>query len=122
MARYTGPVCKLCRREGRKLFLKGERCMSAKCAIERRNTRPGQHAAARDRKMSGRGLQLREKQKGRRTYGMLAPHFRGFFTKAARHPARTAGTPFQLLVLRRDNVVYRLDFASSRAQTRQLET
>src|SRR5579862_631611 len=78
MARYTGPVCRLCRREGMKLFLKGDRCMSAKCAIERRNTRPGQHGQARSRKMSGHGLQLREKQKVRRTYGMLEQQFSRF--------------------------------------------
>jgi small subunit ribosomal protein S4 len=122
MARYTGPVCKLCRREGRKLFLKGERCMSAKCAIERRNTRPGQHGAARVRKMSGAGLQLREKQKVRRTYGMLERQFSRFFQKAAHQPGKTGDNLFQMLEMRLDNIVYRFGFADSRAQARQLVT
>jgi small subunit ribosomal protein S4 len=102
--------------------LKGERCMSAKCAIERRNTRPGQHGAARVRKMSGRGLQLREKQKVRRTYGMLERQFRGFFEKAAHQPGKTGDNLFQMLEMRLDNIVYRLGFADSRAQARQLVT
>ena len=120
MARYTGPVCKLCRREGRKLFLKGERCMSAKCAIERRDTRPGQHGAARARKLSGHGLRIREKQKVRRTYGLLERQFRRFYDQAARQPGKTGETLLQLLEMRLDNLVYRLGFADSRAQARQL--
>ena len=120
MARYTGPVCRLCRREGMKLFLKGDRCMSSKCAIERRNTRPGQHGAARARKMSGRGIQLREKQKVRRTYGVLERQFSRFFQNASHMPGKTGDNLFQLLELRFDNIVYRLGFADSRSQARQL--
>jgi small subunit ribosomal protein S4 len=120
MARYTGPVCRLCRREGMKLFLKGDRCMSSKCAIERRNTRPGQHGQGRARKLSGRGMQLREKQKVRRTYGLLERQFRRFFAKAAQRPGKTGETLLQLLEMRLDNAVYRLGFADSRAQARQL--
>lgn len=120
MARYTGPVCRLCRREGMKLFLKGDRCMSAKCAIERRNTRPGQHGQARARKLSGRGMQLREKQKVRRTYGVLEKQFRRFFDKASQMPGKTGDNLINLLELRLDNVVYRLGFADSRSQARQL--
>src|SRR5690348_11758676 len=120
MARYTGPVCKLCRREGRKLFLKGERCMSSKCAIERRDTRPGQHGAARVRKLSGMGMQLREKQKVRRTYGMLERQFHRFFVNAANKPGKTGENMLQMLEMRLDNIVYRLGFADSRAHARQL--
>ncbi len=120
MARYTGPVCRLCRREGMKLFLKGDRCMSAKCAIERRNTRPGQHGQGRPRKVSGRGLQLREKQKVRRTYGLLEAQFHRFFTIAAHRPGKTGENLLQLLEMRLDNVIYRLGFGDSRAQARQL--
>jgi len=120
MARYTGPVCRLCRREGMKLFLKGDRCMSPKCAIERRNTRPGQHGAARARKLSGRGTQLREKQKVRRTYGLLERQFRRFYDKSLHMPGKTGDNLIQMLETRLDNVVYRLGFADSRAQARQL--
>ena len=120
MARYTGPVCRLCRREGMKLFLKGDRCMSAKCAIERRNTRPGQHGQARARKLSGWGMQLREKQKVRRTYGVLERQFHRFYDKASQMPGKTGDNLINLLELRLDNVVYRLGFADSRAQARQL--
>jgi small subunit ribosomal protein S4 len=120
MARYTGPVCKLCRREGVKLFLKGDRCMSPKCAIERRNTRPGQHGAARQRKLSGYGMQLREKQKVRRTYGVLERQFLREFNEAARRPGKTSDNFIQILETRLDNVVYRLGFGDSRAQARQL--
>ena len=120
MARYTGPVCRLCRREGMKLFLKGDRCMSSKCAIERRNTRPGQHGQGRARKLSGRGMQLREKQKVRRTYGLLERQFRRFFDNAAHRPGKTGENLLQLLEMRLDNAVYRLGFADSRAQARQL--
>jgi small subunit ribosomal protein S4 len=122
MARYTGPVCRLCRREGVKLFLKGDRCMSSKCAIERRNTRPGQHGQARGRKPSGYALQLREKQKVRRTYGMLERQFHHYYELAARRSGKTSDNLLQLLEMRLDNIVYRLGFADSRAQARQLVT
>ncbi|HEV2237226.1 MAG TPA: 30S ribosomal protein S4 [Ktedonobacterales bacterium] len=120
MARYTGPVCKLCRREGVKLFLKGDRCMSSKCAIERRNTRPGQHGQGRARKQSGYALQLREKQKVRRTYGVLERQFRRHYQTAARRPGKTSENLLQALEMRLDNLVYRFGFADSRAQARQL--
>jgi small subunit ribosomal protein S4 len=120
MARYTGPVCRLCRREGVKLFLKGDRCLSSKCAIERRNTRPGQHGQARGRKPSGYALQLREKQKVRRTYGILERQFHRYYEEAARRPGKTSDYLLQLLEMRLDNIVYRLGFADSRAQARQL--
>ena len=120
MARYTGPVCKLCRREGIKLFLKGDRCMSPKCAIERRNTRPGQHGSARQRKLSGYGMQLREKQKVRRTYGVMERQFLREYNEAARRPGKTSDNFIQILETRLDNVVYRLGFGDSRAQARQL--
>jgi small subunit ribosomal protein S4 len=122
MARYTGPVCKLCRREGVKLFLKGDRCLSNKCAIERRNTRPGQHGQARARKQSGYALQLREKQKVRRSYGVLERQFRRYYKGAARRSGKTSENLLQLLEMRLDNVVYRLGFGDSRAQARQLVT
>ncbi|MBF6589014.1 MAG: 30S ribosomal protein S4 [Ktedonobacterales bacterium] len=122
MARYTGPVCRLCRREGTKLFLKGDRCMSGKCAIERRNTRPGQHGQARSRKPSGYALQLREKQKVRRTYGVLERQFKRYYEEAARRPGKTSENLLQLLEMRLDTVVYRLGFGDSRAQARQLVT
>ncbi|MFI5273265.1 MAG: 30S ribosomal protein S4 [Ktedonobacterales bacterium] len=120
MARYTGPVCRICRREGMKLFLKGDRCMTPKCAIERRNTRPGQHGMARPRKISGRGLQLREKQKVRKTYGVLERQFRRYFDQALTQPGKTGENLLQLLEMRLDNLVYRLGFGDSRAQARQL--
>lgn len=120
MARYTGPVCKLCRREGVKLFLKGDRCMTDKCAIVRRNTRPGQHGTSRARKASGYASQLREKQKVRRTYGVLERQFSKHFATAARRPGRTSENLLQILEMRLDNLVYRLGFADSRAQARQL--
>src|SRR3984893_1018763 len=119
MARYTGPVCKLCRREGVKLFLKGDKCMM-KCTLERRNTRPGQHGTGRSRKPSGYAIQLREKQKVRRTYGLLERQFRKHFDTAARRPGRTSENLLQILEMRLDNLVYRLGFADSRAQARQL--
>ena len=120
MARYTGPVCKLCRREGVKLFLKGDKCMGKSCTLERRNTRPGQHGASRSRKASGYASQLREKQKVRRTYGVLERQFRNSFDTAARRPGRTSENLLQILEMRLDNLVYRLGFADSRAQARQL--
>ena len=119
MARYTGPVCKLCRREGVKLFLKGDKCMT-KCTLERRNTRPGQHGSSRPRKPSGYALQLREKQKVRRTYGILERQFHKHFEAAARRPGKTSENLLQILEMRLDNLVYRLGFADSRAQARQL--
>jgi len=120
MARYTGPVCRLCRREGTKLFLKGDKCLSPKCPVERRNTRPGQHGQARARKQTGYALQLREKQKVRRTYGMLERQFRRYYDIAARRPGKTSDNMLQLLEMRLDNVVYRMGFGDSRAQARQL--
>jgi small subunit ribosomal protein S4 len=119
MARYTGPVCKLCRREGVKLFLKGDKCIT-KCTLERRSTRPGQHGSGRVRKASGYALQLREKQKVRRTYGILERQFRKHFDTAARRPGKTSENLLQILEMRLDNIVYRLGFADSRAQARQL--
>jgi len=120
VARYRGPVCRLCRREGMKLFLKGERCYKEKCAIERRNTPPGQHGAGRRRKVRAYGQQLREKQKLRRIYGLLEKQFRRTFTDAARRKGVTGDNLLQLLELRLDNVVYSLGFATSRNQARQL--
>jgi small subunit ribosomal protein S4 len=119
MARYTGPVCKLCRREGVQLFLKGDKCIQ-KCTLNRRNTRPGQHGSGRSRKPSGYALQLREKQKVRRTYGVLERQFSKHFATAARRPGRTGQTLLEILEMRLDNLVYRLGFADSRAQARQL--
>ena len=120
MARYRGPVCRLCRREGMKLFLKGERCYKEKCAIERRNVPPGQHGMGRRRKVQAYGLQLREKQKLRRVYGLLEGQFRRTFSEAARRRGVTGENLLQLLNLRLDNVIYELGFATSRNQARQL--
>ncbi|MCE2542274.1 MAG: 30S ribosomal protein S4 [Acidobacteria bacterium] len=120
MARYAGPVCRLCRREGMKLFLKGERCYGEKCAIDRRNVPPGQHGKGRRARLLGYGLQLREKQKVRRMYGVLERQFRRYFEKADRQKGVTGETLLQLLERRLDNVVYRLGFAASRPQARQL--
>ncbi len=119
MARYTGPVCRLCRRVGDKLMLKGERCFTSKCAMERRSGPPGQHGA-KPRKISDRGIQLREKQKARYTYGMLERQFRRFFAEAERLPGVTGENLLVLLERRLDNVIYRLGFAVSRSQARQL--
>lgn len=119
MARYTGPVCRLCRREGVKLFLKGDKC-TAKCTLERRNTRPGQHGASRARKESGYAKQLREKQRVRRTYGVLERQFVKHFGAAAGRPGKTSENLLQILEMRLDNLVYRLGLADSRAQARQL--
>ncbi len=119
MARYHEPVCRLCRREGMKLFLKGERCFKEKCAVERRSYAPGQHGKRRN-KMQPYGLQLREKQKVRRVYGVLEKQFRRYFAEAARQRGVTGDNLLRLLELRLDNVVYSLGFASSRAQARQL--
>ncbi|MCL6516895.1 30S ribosomal protein S4 [Alicyclobacillus sp.] len=119
MARYTGPVCRLCRREGVKLFLKGERCFSEKCAIDRRPFPPGQHGQGRKR-TSEYGLQLREKQKARRYYGVLEKQFEAYYDEAARRHGVTGENLLQILESRLDNVVYRLGFAASRAEARQL--
>lgn len=119
MARYTGPVCKLCRREGMKLFLKGEKCFT-KCTLERRPQPPGPHGQRRARKVSDFGLQLREKQKARRLYGVLEKQFRRHFEAAERRPGVTGENLLQVLEMRLDNVVYRLGLADSRPQARQL--
>jgi small subunit ribosomal protein S4 len=117
MARHTGPVCKICRREGAELFLKGERCMSPKCGIKKRNFAPGMHGRRRV-KHSDYGVQLREKQKMKRMYGLLERQFRNYFVMAAKSPLVTGEKLIQLLEGRLDNVVYRMGFASSRAQAR----
>ncbi len=119
MARYTGPVCRLCRVEGTKLYLKGERCFTDKCAIERRNYAPGQHGQRRS-KRSDYGLQLREKQKVKRVYGILERQFRGYFQKAERQRGVTGANLLILLERRLDNVVYRLGVCSSRSEARQV--
>ena len=119
MARYTGSVCRLCRREGAKLYLKGSRCYTKKCAFERRPTPPGQHGVRR-RKVGDFGLQLREKQKIRRVYGVLERQFRNYFREAQTHQGVTGEWLLRSLELRLDNVVYRMGLASSRAQARQL--
>lgn len=120
MARYNGPVCRLCRREGMKLFLKGERCHTEKCAIEKRNFVPGQHGKDRKSKIQGYGLQLREKQKARRYYGVLEGYFRTVFEKASGMKGVTGDNMLSMLESRLDNVVLRAGFATSRAQARQL--
>ncbi|MCO1602678.1 MULTISPECIES: 30S ribosomal protein S4 [Desulfosporosinus] len=120
MARYTGPVCRLCRREGMKLFLKGERCYTGKCAIDRRAYAPGQHGQARAKKPTEYGLQLREKQKARRMYGVMEKQFRSYFDEAARRKGVTGENLLVLLERRLDNVVFHLGFASSRPEARQL--
>ncbi len=119
MARYRGSVCRLCRREGMKLFLKGERCITAKCAIERREYAPGQHGQGR-KKFSEYGSQLREKQKVKRLYGVLEKQFRSYFQRADRKKGVTGENLLQTLELRFDNVIYRMGLASSRNFARQL--
>ncbi len=119
MARYIGPACRLCRREGEQLFLKGERCFKDKCAVKRRAYAPGQHGRRR-RKLLGYGLQLREKQKVKRIYGVLERQFRLYFKRAASRKGVTGENLLSFLERRLDNVVYRLGFAASRAQARQL--
>ena len=119
MARYTDASCRLCRREGQKLFLKGERCYSTKCALEKRNYAPGQHGQSR-KKMSEYGLQLREKQKAKRFYGLLDTQFRNLFDKAAKRKGMTGENLLIMLESRLDNVVFRMGFASSRKEARQL--
>ncbi|HHY65158.1 MAG TPA: 30S ribosomal protein S4 [Clostridiaceae bacterium] len=121
MARYTGASCKLCRREGQKLFLKGERCYSNKCAIGRRPYAPGQHGAMK-KKLSEYGIQLREKQKAKRFYGILESQFRKYFEMANRRKGITGENLLQLLESRLDNVVYRMGFGTTRAEARQLVT
>ena len=120
MARYIGPVCRQCRREGMKLYLKGERCHSEKCAIEKRNFIPGQHGKDRAKKIVGYGLQLREKQKVRRIYGVLERQFRITFEKAALQKGITGENLMQNLERRLDSVIFRMGFGTSRAQARQV--
>ncbi|NLA58232.1 MAG: 30S ribosomal protein S4 [Firmicutes bacterium] len=119
MARYTGPVCRLCRREGEKLFLKGDRCYTEKCAVDRRSYPPGQHGQGR-RKESEYGLHLREKQKVRRIYGVLERQFERYYDRAARQKGITGENLLRLLEMRLDNIVYRMGLGASRAQARQL--
>ena len=119
MAKYTGPACRLCRREGTKLFLKGERCTSGKCSLDKRMTPPGQHGAS-GKKNSGYAVQLREKQKTKRIYGLCEKQFRGYFDKADNMRGITGENMLILLETRLDNVVFRMGIASSRDQARQL--
>ncbi len=120
MARHREAVCRLCRREGQKLFLKGLKCFTEKCEIEKRNFVPGQHGQARRPKLAGYGLQLREKQKVKRTYGLLERQFRSYFEKAARAKGPTGENLIIMLERRLDNAVWRMGLASSRAQARQI--
>ena len=119
MARYTGPACKLCRREGVKLYLKGERCMTGKCALDRRGTAPGQHGAG-NKKMREYGKQLREKQKAKRYYGILEKQFLNYFKEADRKEGMTGENLLTLIERRLDNVVYRMGMGESRKESRQL--
>lgn len=119
MARYIGPLCRICRREGEKLFLKGDRCYTEKCALERRKYPPGEHGQG-YKKLSDYGLQLREKQKVRRMYGILERQFRRYFAEAARKKGITGETLLQIVERRLDNVVYRMGFAPNRRKARQL--
>ncbi|WP_125153945.1 30S ribosomal protein S4 [Clostridium rectalis] len=121
MARYTGATCRLCRREGLKLFLKGDRCHSDKCAFSRRGYAPGQHGQSR-KKISNYGVQLREKQKAKRIYGVLESQFRTYYEKAERMRGITGENLLKLLELRLDNIVYRLGYGNSRKEARQLLT
>jgi small subunit ribosomal protein S4 len=120
LARYIGPVCRLCRREGMKLFLKGERCHTEKCAIEKRNFAPGQHGKDKKSKVVGYGLQLREKQKARRYYRILEGQFRNLYEKAVNQKGITGEQMLGMLEKRLDNVMYRMGLATSRAQGRQV--
>src|ERR1700709_356915 len=121
MARYTGPVCRLCRRDGTKLFLKGPKCCTVKCPVEKRNFPPGQHGQSKKiKKVVGYGLQLREKQKAKRIYFTLETAFRAYYEKAANRPGVTGDLLLQQLETRLDNVAYRLGFATSRRQARQV--
>ena len=119
MARYTGPACKLCRREGKKLYLKGERCTSGKCALDRRSTAPGQHGAAK-KKMGEYGLQLREKQTTKRYYGILEKQFKNYYEEAARKEGMTGENLLVLLERRLDNTIFRMGLAESHKEARQL--
>lgn len=119
MARYTGPACRLCRREGEKLFLKGDRCYTEKCAVDRRSYPPGQHGQGRH-KVSEYGLHLREKQKVRRIYGVLERQFERYYDRASRQKGITGENLLRILEMRLDNIVYRMGFAASRSQARQL--
>ncbi len=119
MARYVGPTCKLCRREGVKLYLKGERCMTGKCALDRRGTAPGQHGAG-NKKMREYGKQLREKQKTKRYYGILEKQFYNYFVEAERKEGMTGENLLTLIERRLDNVVYRMGMGESRKESRQL--
>jgi small subunit ribosomal protein S4 len=120
LARYIGPVCRLCRREGMKLFLKGERCHSEKCSVEKRNFAPGQHGKDKKAKVVGYGIQLREKQKARRYYGLLEGQFRNLFEKASHQKGITGENMLNALERRLDRVIYRTGFATSPAQSRQV--
>ena len=120
MARYTGAACKLCRREGKKLFLKGERCYTNKCAVDRRSYAPGQHGQARNKKLSEYGMQLREKQKAKKYYGLLENQFAHYFELAEKMSGMAGENLLKLLESRLDNVVYRAGFAMSRPEARQL--
>jgi len=122
MARYTGSKCRLCRREGMKLFLKGDRCMSTKCAVERRQYPPGEHGQRMRRRPTEYGLQLREKQKVKRIYGVLEKQFRRYFEKASRQKGVTGENLLRLLEIRLDNFVYRSGLAASRSAARQMVT
>jgi len=120
MARYTGPSCKLCRREKQKLFLKGTKCFTEKCPLERKNYAPGAHGLSRRARVSDYSIQLREKQKVKRTYGLLETQFRNYFELASRQKGRTGENLVKLLERRLDNIVYRVGFAPSRKSARQL--
>ena len=120
MARYTGAVCRLCRRDGMKLFLKGAKCFTEKCPVEKRKFAPGQHGKDRKAKIVGYGLQLREKQKAKRIYFTLEKQFRNYFEKAARNQGVTGEVLLQQLEMRLDNIAFRMGYASSRRQSRQL--
>jgi small subunit ribosomal protein S4 len=122
MARYTDPSCRLCRRERQKLFLKGTKCFTEKCPVERRGFPPGQHGQSRRAKISEYGVQLREKQKVRRMYGLMETQFRNYFQKALKQTGRTGETLVKMLERRLDNVIYRMGFAPSRKAARQLVT
>lgn len=122
MARYTGPVCRMCRREGTKLYLKGERCLTDKCPVTRRGSAPGQHGSAQSRKQKEYFMQMREKQKARRYYGVLEKQFRNYFEIADKKEGQTGENLLCLLERRFDNVVYRMGLAESRKEARQLVT
>ena len=120
MARYTGPACRICRRQGDKLMLKGDKCFTPKCPVEKRHTPPGQHSSSRRKKVSEYSLQLKEKQRARYIYGVLERQFRKHFAEAERLPGLSGENLLQILEMRLDNVAYRLGFADSRRQARQL--